>query len=117
MAITGVKFKLSENDKEKAIKYVKESGFFKGRLADFLEISRPTLNKIIQEDTDFFTSLRHADSIFCKSLIDEVKKKNPIFLLRMRYKEEFNDSNSMGYDPEVELKRLNDMIIEMTSKA
>jgi Mn-dependent DtxR family transcriptional regulator len=39
MATPGIIFRLTDTDKEHAVKYVEESGFFKNRLADFLGIS------------------------------------------------------------------------------
>lgn len=90
MATSGITFELTEKEKELAVKYVEESGLFKNRLADFIGISRPTLYKLLEEDTDFFTRLKRADTIFCKSLIVSVKKKDPMFLLKKKYIEEFN---------------------------
>lgn len=112
MATPGIIFELSETDREHAIAYVKESGFFKNRLANFLGISRPTLDKILEEDTDFFTSLKRADSVFCKNLIDKVAEKNPIFILRTRYKDEFNERIAISYDPEEEIHKLMKIIDE-----
>ncbi|MFC1790096.1 hypothetical protein ACFLZP_01275 [Patescibacteria group bacterium] len=97
MAIQGVNFELTEENRKYAERYVEESGFYKKRLADFLGISRPTLDKLLNENPDFFTSLKRADSIFCKNLIDIVSKKNPIFILKTRYKEEFNDIDQLCY--------------------
>lgn len=116
MATRGTSFELTEKDKGFAIKYVEDSGFFKNRLADFLEISRPTLDKVLEEYPDFFTALKRADAIFCKELINTVKKKNPYLILRTRYKEEFNENNGFGYDPEYELQRIRKMIDEYVDK-
>lgn len=93
MATPGIPFELTEETKQFAIKYVEEGGLFKNRLADFLSISRPTLDRVLEENDDFFTTLKHADAVFCKNLITQVSKKDPIFILRTRYKEEFDDKN------------------------
>lgn len=106
MATTGIPFELTEEDKQHAIKYVEESGMFKNRLSDFLGISRPTLDKLLEENPDFFTSLRRADAVFCKNLIEEVKKRNPFFILKTRYREEFNDTLRVGFDPEEEIQKV-----------
>ena len=89
MATQGITFELTEKEKELAIKYVEESGFYKNRLADYLSVSRPTLYRVLEEDTDFFTRLKRADAIFCKSLIESIKKKDPIFILKTKFREEF----------------------------
>ncbi|OGH15980.1 MAG: hypothetical protein A3F30_02475 [Candidatus Levybacteria bacterium RIFCSPHIGHO2_12_FULL_37_12] len=116
MAMSGVKIELTEKDKEFAIRYVEESGFYKTRLADFLEVSRPTLDKILEENPDFFTSLKRADAVFCKNLIDVVRKKTPTFILRTKYREEFNDTLKFGFDPEAEIQRIKKIIDEGTTK-
>ncbi|HIH13443.1 TPA: hypothetical protein HA242_07005 [Candidatus Woesearchaeota archaeon] len=89
MATQGITFELTEKEKEFAIKYVEESGFYKNRLADYLGVSRPTVYKLLEEDTNFFTQLKRADAIFCKSLIVAIKKKDPVFILKTKFKEEF----------------------------
>lgn len=116
MANTGVPYQLTEENKQYAIKYVEESGFFKNRLADFLCISRPTLDKVLDENPDFFTQLKRADSIFCKSLIAQVSKKNPIYILRTRYRDEFNEAFSPGFDPEEQINRVKIILEECTTK-
>lgn len=115
MATTGVDYILSEEGKGYAIKYVEESGFCKTRLADFLEISRPTLDKLLEENPDLFASLKRADTVFCKMLIDKVVDKNPLFLLKTRYKDEFNE-NINSFDPEVEIQRIMKRIEEVSTK-
>jgi len=107
MATPGVSFEITDDIKTFAVKYVEESGFYKNRLADFLGISRPTLDKVLEENNDFFTSLKRADAVFCKSLIDLVKKKNPSFLLKTKYREEFDDSIRLSsYNPEEQIKKM-----------
>ena len=107
MATTGIPYVLTEETKEHAIYYVEESGLYKNRLANFLGISRPTLDKVLEENEDFFTSLKRADAVFCKSLIDLVKKKNPSFLLKTKYREEFDDSIRLSsYNPEEQIKKM-----------
>jgi hypothetical protein len=107
MATTGVDYVLSEESKGYAIKYVEESGYYKNRLANFLGISRPTLYKVLEEDEDFFTALKRADAVYCKSLIDIVSKKDPVFILRTRYKEEFDDKNKFVYSSKWEIESNN----------
>jgi len=115
MATSGIKFELTEKDKKHAIKYVEESGFFKNRLANFLDISRPTLDKILDEDTTFFTDIKHADAIFCKDLIKIVQKKNPVFILNTKYREEFNNTLKVGFDPEVAIQEVKKLLEENTT--
>ena len=115
MATQGGTFELTEEIRGYAIKYVEESGFYKSRLADFLGISRPTLDKLLEENPDFFTSLKRADAVFCKNLIDAVSKKNPIFILRTRYKEEFNDTARL-YDPEEQIQRMVELMDSETDE-
>lgn len=115
MAKPGINFELSEESKNQAIRYVEESGFYKNRLADFLGISRPTLNKLLEEDSDFFTAIKAADAVFCKNLIEVVKRKNPIFILRTKYRDEFNEKGTI-YDPEIEIKRVKALLEESCTK-
>lgn len=110
MATPGITFALTEESKQHAIKYVEKSGLYKTRLADFLSISRPTLDKALDENPDFFTALKRADAIFCKRLIDNVAKKNPTFILKTKYREEFNDTSPHGFDPATELERIRQLI-------
>lgn len=116
MALPGINFELTEESKQHAIKYVEESGLYKTRLADFLSISRPTLDKILDENPDFFTALKRADAIFCKSLINEAKKKNPFFILRTKYREEFNDAFNAPFDPQEELRKMRELIYGRRAK-
>lgn len=116
MATTGIKFELTDSDKTHAVKYVEESGFYKNRLADFLSISRPTLDKLLEENADFFTALKRADAIFCKSLIEGVKKRNPFLILKTKYNEEFHETIKFGFDPEVEIQKVKQMIEESSTK-
>lgn len=107
---------LDQQIKKLAIRYVAETGFFKNRLAAYLTVSRPTLDKVLEENPDFFTELKAADALYCKELINLVKKKNPIFLLKTRYREEFNDDFRLGfYDPEEELKKILKLIKESSN--
>ncbi len=102
---------LDKKTKEFAVRYVMETGFFKIRLANFLGISRPTLDKILEEDKGFFTAIQAANAVFCKDLILRVKQKNPTFLLKTRFKYEFDDKLKVGaYDPEEEIKKLAQLI-------
>lgn len=110
MATPGITFTLTEESRQHSIKYVEKSGLYKSRLADFLTISRPTLDKVLDEDPDFFTTLKRADAIFCKRLIETVAKKNPTFLLKTKYREEFNDNTPHGFDPAEELERIRQLI-------
>lgn len=108
---------LDQQIKKLAIRYVAETGFFKNRLAAYLTVSRPTLDKVLEENPDFFTELKAADALYCKELINLVKKKNPIFLLKTRYREEFNDDFRLGsYDPEEEIHKLLKIIEENSTK-
>lgn len=116
MAIPGITFELTEESKQHAVKYVEESGLYKNRLADFLGISRPTLDKVLDENPDFFTLLKRSDAVFCKSLIDIVKKKNPFFILRTKYRDEFNDVFSIGFDAQAEIQRVKEILESRTSK-
>lgn len=112
MALTGIRFELTEEARQHIIKYVEESGFYKGRLADFLSVSRPTLDKVLEENPDFFTAIKRADAIFCKNLIAEVSKKDPVFILKTKYRKEFNNTLKGGFDPEEEIQRIEKMIEE-----
>jgi len=114
MATPGIPYELTEETKQYAVKYVEESGLFKNRLADFLSISRPTLDRVLEENEDFFTALKRADSVYCKSLIDIVSKKNPIFILRTKYRAEFDEKNVFTFDPEVEFQRTKKLMMELT---
>ncbi len=103
---------LSDKSKELAIKYVEATGFYKNRLAKFLGISRPTLDNIFDNDLEFFTQIELADSIFCKGVIERVRDKNPSFILKTKYREEFNE-NAVIFDPISELKKISDLINSM----
>lgn len=111
MAKPGIKFRLSLDQKNSAFDYVRASGFFKNRLASFLKISRPTLDRLLEEDEDFFTQIKAADAEFCKDLIELVKKKDPKFILRTKYIDEFNDSLKYeAFDPVEEIQRVKRLI-------
>ena len=111
---------LEKTTKQLAVKYVVATGFYKSRLAGYLGISRPTLDKILAEDSSFFTTLQAADAVFCKDLIINTAKKNPAFLLKTKYKEEF-DENKPSRDPVDDLnkilKKIEDLYTEETSGA
>lgn len=106
---------LDDKNRELAIRYVVATGFYKNRVASYLGISRPTLDKIFEEDPSFFTQLTAADSVFCKNLIIKTANKNPAFLLKTRYREEFDDSSRISVDPEEEIKKLTKIIDSSTS--
>lgn len=91
------------------------TGFYKSRLASYLGISRPTLDKILKENPSFFTTLQAADSVFCKDLIIRTAKKNPAFLLKTKYKNEFDDKINIQIDPEEEIKKIAKLIDSKTS--
>lgn len=83
-------------EKKKAYMYVLVSGFYKVRLAQFLSISRPTLDRMLHDDPHFFTQLQAADAEFCKKLIMQVAKKNPTFILKTKYRTEFPDNSTIS---------------------
>lgn len=111
---------LDSRDKKLAIKYVVATGFYKSRLASYLGISRPTLDKILEEDASFFTALKAADSVFCKDLIINTARKNPAFILKTKYKEEF-DEDKPTFDPvdglNQMLKKIDELFTGETSGA
>lgn len=107
---------LDSENKELAIRYVTATGFFKYRVASYLGISRPTLDRIFKEDPSFFTQLKAADAVFCKNLIIRTAKKNPSFILKTKYKEEFDDKFRFGaFDPEKEIQKIARLIDQKTS--
>ena len=116
MATPGTPFELTEKTKQQAIRYVEDSGFFKNRLAAFLGISRPTLDKVFDEEPDFFTQIKRADASFCKNLIAQVSKKNPVFILKTRYRDEFNEAFSPDFEPEAAIQKVKSILEENTTK-
>lgn len=106
---------LSDENRELAVRYVVATGFYKNRVANYLGISRPTLDKVFKEDLSFFTQLKAADAVFCKNLIINTANKNPAFLLKTKYREEFDDSARISVDPEEEIKKLISIIDSATS--
>jgi hypothetical protein len=111
MATPGIPFELTEEIKRQAIVYVESTGLFKNRLSNFMGVSRPTLDRVLEQDDDFFTRLKIADSKFCQSLIESVKKKNPAFLLKTKYREEFDTSvRFINYDPEEQIRKMVEMM-------
>lgn len=116
MATPGIPFELTEDTRKHAIRYVEDSGLFKNRLAAFMGISRPTLDKVLDEHPDFFTQLQRADAVFCKSLIDSVRKKNPMFILKTKYRDEFNEMFSINFDPETAIQKVKEILETNTSK-
>jgi hypothetical protein len=115
MAVPGILVNLSDEQKELAVEYVKVTGLFKNRLARFLKLSRPTLDRILSEDNIFFTQLEAADAEFCKDLIIEAKRKNPLAILKSRYPDEFGE-NTSAIDPETELKRFFQLLVDNRKK-
>ncbi len=92
------------------------TGFYKSRVASYLGISRPTLDKIFEKDPLFFTQLKGADAVFCKDVIIKTASKNPAFILKTKYKEEFDDKERFGaIDPEEEIKKIAKIIDSATS--
>lgn len=107
---------LDEKNRDLAIRYVVATGFYKSRVASYLGISRPTLDKIFKEDPSFFTQLKGADAVFCKDVIIKTANKNPAFILKTKYKEEFDDKIRFeGLDPEEEIKKIAKIIDTMTA--
>ncbi len=49
-------------------------------------------------------------------MIDGVKKKNPFLILRTKYREEFNDTLRIGFDPEEEIQRVKRILEAETTK-
>ena len=117
MATPGIPFELTEETKQHALRYVEDSGLFKNRLSAFLGISRPTLDRLLDDNPDFFTQLQRADAIFCKSLIEYVKKRNPIFILKTKYRDEFNEVFSVNFDPESAIQEVKEILEQRTSKS
>lgn len=117
MAEPGIKFELTVEQKNMAVAYVKATGLFKNRLADFLSISRPTLDRLFEDDPDFFTQVKASDAHFCQSLIEVAAKKNPFFLLRTKYPEEFGERIKIGFDPEEAIQQVKEIIESNTTKA
>jgi hypothetical protein len=117
MAEPGVKFELTEEQKNMAVAYVKGTGLFKNRLANFLGVSRPTLNRLFEDDPDFFTQVKASDAQFCQNLIEAAAKKNPFFLLRTKYPEEFGERVKIGFDPEEAIQQVKEIIKANTTKA
>lgn len=89
MAKPSEKLILTNKEKDFALIYVRASGFYKSRLANYLKISRPTLNRIFNDDPGFFTNVEAANAEFCKELIERAKDKNPLFLLERMFRKEF----------------------------
>jgi hypothetical protein len=116
MATPGIPFELTEETKQHALRYVEDSGLFKNRLSAFLGVSRPTLDRLLDDNPDFFTQLQRADAIFCKSLIESVKKRNPIFILKTKYRDEFNEVFSVNFDPETAIQKVKEILEQKTSK-
>lgn len=82
--------KISPTKKELdlAIQYVKISGLYKNRLADYMSVSRRTLYRILNRNKDFDTALKRADAEFCANLIC---RANPTKILTTKYWEEFGE--------------------------
>jgi len=83
------KIEISKEQRDLAVKYVKVSGFWRQALADYLEISKPTLLQILKKDDSFLTALQAADAEFRKEIIELAKVKRPDFILKTKYREEF----------------------------
>lgn len=74
-----------------AINYVMQTGFYKLRLADFLEITFKTLDRILKDQPDFYNKLKKAEAIYVGNLISNANVKNPIDILKTKYRKEFPD--------------------------
>lgn len=105
------KIKLSEEEKRQAILYIKKSGFYKNRLADYLGIARNTLYRILDDDPKFYTRIKKANAFFCSNLI---KKADTKFLLKNMFNEEFQDKMTLEHkiNPKEEMKKIDDKIKE-----
>lgn len=82
------KISLTKKDLDLAIQYVKISGLYKNRLADYMSVSRRTLYRILDRNKDFDTALKRADAEFCANLIN---RANPTKILTTKYWEEFGE--------------------------
>jgi len=85
--------KFTDELKKSAIEYVKDSGYWKVRLAKYLRISVDTLDRRLKRDKGFADDLEAAESDFIRKTI---KRAKPEFILRSKYKDEFPENN---FDP------------------
>lgn len=82
---------LTDEQKKAAIQYVQLSGLYMLRLAKFLRISYPTLQKIFKEDQTFFKEIEAAEADFIQNVVKAVHEKRPDFILKSKYADEFPD--------------------------
>ena len=74
-----------------AINYVMKTGFYKLRLAAFLEIDYNTLNRILKDQPEFSNKLKKAEAIYIGNLVTNANMKNPMDILKTKYRAEFPD--------------------------
>ena len=82
---------LTKEEQDIAIVYILKSGFWKMRLADFLEVDIKTLNKNLTDN--FSQRIRRANADF---LGKTIARANPEFILKNKAGKEF--SNKQQYE-------------------
>jgi len=88
------KIVFSQEIKDAAIQYVRDSGYWKVRLAKFLKVNTDTLDKKLKQDKNFSEDLEAAEAEFLRKTIKNAK---PEFVLKTKYKDEFPEHNP--FDP------------------
>lgn len=107
------KIEITKNQRDLAVKYVKVSGFWRQALADYLEISKPTLLQILKEDGGFLTALQAADAEFRKEIVELTKVKRPDFILKTKYREEFPEKVGVEHSVNSELEKALDRMAQI----
>lgn len=102
------KKKITKEQRDLAVKYVKVSGFWRQALADYLEISKPTLLQILKQDEGFLTALQAADAEFRKEIVELTKAKRPDFILKTKYREEFPEKVEVEHSVDKRLEEFLD---------
>jgi len=107
------KIELTDKQKELAIRYVKNSGLWKVRLAMYLGIDVKTLRSILKSDKSFSLVLQTADAEFCGKII---KKAKPDFILKTKYREEFSEKVGVEHRLDKELREFFDRNKQLMKK-
>lgn len=110
---------LTDEEKQAAVLYVRATGFWAYRLADYLHMDYKTLKRILKDDPELSTRLKAAESEFKGELIRATIAKRPDFILETKYKDEFQKITKIDttVNPTTAIKNVLDRIKEEDANA
>ena len=93
----------TDKQKELAIRYVGNTGFWITRLAKYMSVDFKTLQRILKADPQLSKDIQSADAEFCGKTI---KKAKPDFILRTKYRREFPEKVEVDVAGEIKVVKI-----------